>query len=486
MTARTLQAGSHTSPSLNVCSLLQRKCACGKSDGTSCGCGQGREVQHESSSEDTSLSYELEDAPHAATAEKRVVRWLRMHAKEIVAEEVHSHVDRRAIAGAIAYEALKNKRGRWTPSSFGPGKVHVTNLFTGLLKCSWATAMKKTIASEVEDEGLLPKQNLISRILLLRTPEGSIRYIGAIMNAQAKELAQHGYSVRCNPPLLGLFYNRDTLQDIRTRFKTTHPSALSTKDGLMGQWIGDNLGLLSRAVGVPNHGICPRPMTVRPAATGDASGKSGLSGGAPPRGSTTGKPHTDEHAHTESSPQIASATIEGEPRDAKIESLKLSERARRAAYVLKAAHPEVVFTSGRRDRASQADAMADNIVKNGREYIGGTYRKHVVSRACQQWVDANPQAVSKSEIQAGLLQVLNRFSDNEVTLLSRHLTGDAFDVQPVVKNADAIKETLSRLPEMTKFLECEAGLERWHVQFGGTRDTSPRKQCPKTPVRHLQ
>jgi hypothetical protein len=48
--------------------------------------------------------------------------------------------------------------------------------------------------------------------------------------------------------------------------------------------------------------------------------------------------------------------------------------------------------------------------------------------------------------------------------ISKHLTGDAFDVQPVTKNADAIKKSMRNLPG-AKFLEKEGGLVRWHVQF---------------------
>jgi hypothetical protein len=49
--------------------------------------------------------------------------------------------------------------------------------------------------------------------------------------------------------------------------------------------------------------------------------------------------------------------------------------------------------------------------------------------------------------------------------MSRHLSGDAFDVQPVEDNADAIKQTIRKLPGLQLFLDREGGLVRWHAQF---------------------
>jgi hypothetical protein len=50
--------------------------------------------------------------------------------------------------------------------------------------------------------------------------------------------------------------------------------------------------------------------------------------------------------------------------DSAIEKLDLAPAARAAAYELKRLHPEVVFTSGRRDKVGQARAMASNVVRN--------------------------------------------------------------------------------------------------------------------------
>jgi hypothetical protein len=57
------------------------------------------------------------------------------------------------------------------------------------------------------------------------------------------------------------------------------------------------------------------------------------------------------------------------------------------------------------------------------------------------------------------------YNDAELSTLSKHLSGDAFDVQPVDTDADAIKKTIRGLDGLDKFLEKEGGLVRWHAQF---------------------
>jgi hypothetical protein len=158
------------------------------------------------------------------------------------------------------------------------------------------------------------------------------------------------------------------------------------------------------------------------------------------------------------------AAAAGEGTNPEIEALDLRNNARKGAYALKKAHPSVKFTSGRRDKASQASAMASNVVKK-RTWIQNTYVPTNVSKACQKWVDDNPSKTTKEDIAAGLLSVLNEFEDAQLAVLSKHLSGDAFDVQPVETDADAIKTTIRGLDKLHKFLEKEDGLVRWHAQF---------------------
>ena len=150
--------------------------------------------------------------------------------------------------------------------------------------------------------------------------------------------------------------------------------------------------------------------------------------------------------------------------DPLIEALNLSATARAAAYLLKKTHPSIKFTSGRRSAEDQARAMAGNVVNN-RKWIEQTYRKTDISTKCQKWVDDNPDKITKLDIQAGLISVFNSVSAAELGQMSRHLSGDAFDVQPVEENADAIKQTIRKLPGLQLFLDREGGLVRWHAQF---------------------
>src|SRR4029079_18410145 len=116
--------------------------------------------------------------------------------------------------------------------------------------------------------------------------------------------------------------------------------------------------------------------------------------------------------------------------DPAIEALGLAEPARSGAYLLKSKVPWVRFTSGRRDPARQAWAMAGNVVKD-RKWIERTYATNSVSTAAQQWVNAHPEARSQQAISDGLLSVFRRFSDRDLGRLSYHLSGLPFDVQPV-------------------------------------------------------
>jgi peptidoglycan hydrolase-like protein with peptidoglycan-binding domain len=148
--------------------------------------------------------------------------------------------------------------------------------------------------------------------------------------------------------------------------------------------------------------------------------------------------------------------------DLAIEALKLAEPARSAAYAVKQRHPWVVFTSGRRDVADQARAMAGNVVQN-RRWIAETYASSPVSRAAQAWVDAHPEAQSSDAIAAGLLSVFQGFSAAEMGRLSYHLSGLAFDIQPVLNRLSEIVPTIQALPRLKEFLTKEGGLDRWHV-----------------------
>lgn len=161
------------------------------------------------------------------------------------------------------------------------------------------------------------------------------------------------------------------------------------------------------------------------------------------------------------SPAVAAVGLATDPQ---IEKLQLRGAAKKGAYSLKKAYPSVRFTSGRRNKADQARAMASNVVEK-RKWVEKTYEPSTASKACQKWVDDHPDKTTKEDIAAGLLSVLDTLTDDDLRKLSRHLSGDAFDVKPVEKNAAAIKRTIRRLKGLDQFLEKEGGLVRWHAEF---------------------
>jgi hypothetical protein len=162
---------------------------------------------------------------------------------------------------------------------------------------------------------------------------------------------------------------------------------------------------------------------------------------------------------TAPAPQAANTTT-----DPEIEALDLAPTARAAAYALKKAHPSITFTSGRRNKREQASAMAGNVVAN-RKWIEETYVASPLRTRCQDWVDKNPDKKTKAEIADGLTSLFDAATDAELGKLSKHLSGEAFDVQPVETDAEAIKTTIRSLDGLDKFLDKEGGLVRWHAQF---------------------
>ncbi len=147
-----------------------------------------------------------------------------------------------------------------------------------------------------------------------------------------------------------------------------------------------------------------------------------------------------------------------------IERLDLSPVAKRGALALHAAHPEVRFVSGRRTLTRQARAMARNILESGdRHWIANVY---VAAAPLQDWVEEHADAVTVDALAAGLESTLLTMSPADRARVSKHLSGDAFDLRPVHGESEAaVRRTINSLPGLVKFLDREGGLERWHVQF---------------------
>jgi NlpC/P60 family protein len=217
---------------------------------------------------DDSLSYELSDAPEVCVpttlhkislAEMRTIAWLRLHKGQIVAAEAQFSIDRRAIAAAIAWEALQNNKrltnighnlglGR----SVGPGKVHISSgiLFGG---------PKSTWAFDVEQKGLLPKQSDADRKALLATADGAIDYIAASMDRIAIIYEAAGSpgicspAIRVNPYILTNEYQGSDPEKWSARVKSIKPKETLRPGNTMPLWLAvpRNMSIVEDAVGDP-------------------------------------------------------------------------------------------------------------------------------------------------------------------------------------------------------------------------------------------
>lgn len=151
---------------------------------------------------------------------------------------------------------------------------------------------------------------------------------------------------------------------------------------------------------------------------------------------------------------------------ASVDDLDLAASAKAGAQNLQEQFPnDVKFTSGRRSIERQASAMAPNVVKN-RKWIEQTYKASPQRAALQKWVDDNPASTTVAAIAAGLQSVMNSWTEAQQRNFSRHITGDAFDVQPVAgAQGEKIKQAIAKLPKLNWHTFQEGGLEIWHAQF---------------------
>ena len=153
-----------------------------------------------------------------------------------------------------------------------------------------------------------------------------------------------------------------------------------------------------------------------------------------------------------------------------IDALDLQPKAKNVATELKKKYSQISFTSGKRDADAQASAMAANVVQDRTGYLG-TYKATDLAKQLQDWVDKHPEAKTQADIAKGLKSVMDTWSNKDLLQLSKHLTGEAFDMQPIEsdKQAADIKKDAKAWAqkeggEGSDFLEKEGKLTRWHTQ----------------------
>ncbi|MET0053109.1 MAG: DUF4157 domain-containing protein [Candidatus Thiodiazotropha sp.] len=191
--------------------------------------------------------------------QRRVMGWLRQYQSEIVLQEMLTGVDRRAIAGAIAWEALENVKWWITPSraAGGPGKIHVQS--------SMFKDGRLAAPEEVEVRGLVPAQTYEQRVEILQTPSGAIQYIAAIMQAMAQDAQMWGFDIWRNPGVLTWGFHSKYVDTFEQRMKekaTAGETTFDTSPSPMAVWVHDNMDYLEASVGTPsarNTNVSPRP-----------------------------------------------------------------------------------------------------------------------------------------------------------------------------------------------------------------------------------
>lgn len=212
------------------------------------------------------LSFEADGAPYTTVStplvgltapQMRVLAMLRQLKPDIAAAEMKWQVDRRAIAGAIAWEALEN----WSIMggkihhgirAVGLGKVHIYNSKIPIPIGDLDTADQNTVAKQVEDRGYLPKQaTLADRKAILATPLGAIDYIGAIMRAFSDLAATYGFSIDKDPIILTNLFQGKDLDSWEARLKEKAAAGDRTLAGgnKMDIWVGKYMRYIEDGVG---------------------------------------------------------------------------------------------------------------------------------------------------------------------------------------------------------------------------------------------
>lgn len=220
--------------------------------------------------EDVSYEIRASYAPVPTTltglnpAELQVLAWMRKHRTLIVAAEQRFRVDRRAVAGAIAWEMLENVvRNPKFKISVGEGKVHtyfgsrkqpVKSAWVQLrMRLSIGDPGSDTSAKEVEELGYLPPQSFESRLQILATTEGAITYIAAMMAASADLAAQHGFAdIRNDPIILTNVYHGRTLRSWDAALAVKPRGAPFAGGNPMDVWLGAHMAFIEDGVGRPD------------------------------------------------------------------------------------------------------------------------------------------------------------------------------------------------------------------------------------------
>ncbi len=216
---------------------------------------------------DRGVSTELSDSPEAGSSAERVFKWLQAHAAEIGWLESLFGVDRRAIAGAIAWEALRNPRWFFPTGIFGrfvgAGKPHVREF----MKAPPAVIYSgETVPAEVEEAGLLPRRSVLEREITLA--RDSIPYVAASMRLAVDIARAYGVDISRDPAILTWFWVSSNTNKFIAHLSGKQDRTFDPTQEEMPRWVVENLRWLEVAVGEsqlrpvdsqPTGGVEPAP-----------------------------------------------------------------------------------------------------------------------------------------------------------------------------------------------------------------------------------
>jgi hypothetical protein len=188
-------------------------------------------------------------------AQSQVLSWLQFNRSLILDAEKRWNVDRRAIAGVIAWEALENVlnstfRFDGIGRSSGPGKVHYST------ERLWGEG--DPVSKQVETAGYLPPLTMDARRTRLATPAGALDYIGAILSAFADIAAtsKHKFKMRCLPDILANVYQSEDLNSWKTHLSTKPIGAPFVPGNDMAVWLAAKMDYVEAAVGKSDAHLC--------------------------------------------------------------------------------------------------------------------------------------------------------------------------------------------------------------------------------------
>ena len=148
-----------------------------------------------------------------------------------------------------------------------------------------------------------------------------------------------------------------------------------------------------------------------------------------------------------------------------IEDLHLHPVMEQACRQFEWAFPHVQWLSGKRDRQSQAGAMAGHVVKD-RRWIQKTY---VRAAHLQTAIDFHPDAQTVEQVSSLLFETMLGMSDEELAKVSDHMVGLAVDLVPMVfgdgdptPTGQAALKWMHDYPYTKKVLTREGGRIVWH------------------------